>query len=88
MGCFVDRKQLLKVARLGPKAFEQCAGFLRIRDGKIHLMPPTVPLKPIPLFENILQSIIKKLIKSWAIVHYFHKSMPENLSPSSSVYHH
>ncbi len=33
-GAFQSRKQLLKVARLGPKAFEQCAGFLRIRDGK------------------------------------------------------
>ncbi len=33
-GVFTDRKQLLKVAKLGPKAFEQCAGFLRIRDGK------------------------------------------------------
>lgn len=33
-GSFTDRKQLLKVAKLGPKAFEQCAGFLRIRDGK------------------------------------------------------
>ncbi|MFV1491564.1 Tex family protein [Phaeobacter sp. JH18-32] len=33
-GAFNSRKQLLKVARLGPKAFEQCAGFLRIRDGK------------------------------------------------------
>ncbi len=33
-GRFEDRKQLLKVAKLGPKAFEQCAGFLRIRGGK------------------------------------------------------
>jgi uncharacterized protein len=33
-GPFKTRKELLKVSRLGPKAFEQCAGFLRIRDGK------------------------------------------------------
>ena len=33
-GCFKSRRELLKVAKLGPKAFEQCAGFLRIRDGK------------------------------------------------------
>lgn len=33
VGAFRSRKALLKVARLGPKAFEQCAGFLRIRDG-------------------------------------------------------
>ncbi len=32
-GAFASRKALLKVAGLGPKAFEQCAGFLRIRDG-------------------------------------------------------
>lgn len=32
-GRFSNRKQLLKVAKLGPKAFEQCAGFMRIPDG-------------------------------------------------------
>lgn len=32
-GKFTDRKQLLKVAKLGPKAYEQCAGFMRILDG-------------------------------------------------------
>ena len=33
-GRFEARNQLLKVAKLGPKAYEQCAGFLRINDGK------------------------------------------------------
>ena len=33
-GQFTDRKQLLKVSKLGPKAYEQCAGFLRITGGK------------------------------------------------------
>lgn len=33
-GKFTDRKQLLKVPKLGKKAFEQCAGFLRVKDGK------------------------------------------------------
>ncbi len=33
-GRFTNRKQLLKVAKLGPKAFEQCAGFMRITDGE------------------------------------------------------
>jgi len=33
-GPFRSRKELLKVPRLGPKAFEQCAGFLRVRDGE------------------------------------------------------
>ena len=32
-GKFTDRKQLLKVSKLGKKAFEQCAGFLRVREG-------------------------------------------------------
>lgn len=33
-GKFTSRRELLKVAKLGPKAYEQCAGFLRIRDAK------------------------------------------------------
>lgn len=32
-GAFKNRKQLLKVAKLGPKAYEQCAGFMRIKGG-------------------------------------------------------
>ncbi len=32
-GRFTERKQLLKVAKLGPKAYEQCAGFMRIQGG-------------------------------------------------------
>ncbi|MCB5939939.1 helix-hairpin-helix domain-containing protein, partial [Lachnospiraceae bacterium 210521-DFI.3.107] len=33
-GRFSSRKELLKVAKLGPKAFEQCAGFMRIQGGE------------------------------------------------------
>lgn len=33
-GRFTNRRQFLKVSKLGPKAYEQCAGFLRIRDGE------------------------------------------------------
>ncbi|MDD6208207.1 MAG: Tex family protein [Clostridiales bacterium] len=33
-GSFTNRRQLLKVAKLGPKAYEQCAGFLRIHNGE------------------------------------------------------
>jgi len=33
-GAFTSRKQLLKVPKLGPKAYEQCAGFLRVRESK------------------------------------------------------
>ncbi|MEQ4924553.1 Tex family protein [Proteus hauseri] len=60
-GRFVDRKQLLKVARLGPKAFEQCAGFLRIRDGKNPLDASTVHPETYPVVENILQAINQKI---------------------------
>lgn len=35
-GAFTSRKELLKVPRMGAKAFEQCAGFLRIPEAKIH----------------------------------------------------
>lgn len=60
-GRFVDRKQLLKVARLGPKAFEQCAGFLRIRDGKNPLDASTVHPEAYPIVENILQATHQKI---------------------------
>lgn len=33
-GAFTERRQMLKVAKLGPKAYEQCAGFMRIQGGK------------------------------------------------------
>lgn len=36
-GAFTSRKQLLKVPKLGPKAYEQCAGFLRVRESKLVL---------------------------------------------------
>ena len=36
-GPFISRKQLLKVPKLGPKAFEQCAGFLRVPESKTEL---------------------------------------------------
>ncbi len=36
-GIFSDRKQLLKVSKLGPKAYEQCAGFLRVPESKNEL---------------------------------------------------
>ena len=39
-GCFADRKQLAESRASGPKAFEQCAGFLRIAGGKMRWMPP------------------------------------------------
>lgn len=56
-GRFEERKQLLKVARLGPKAFEQSAGFLRIREGKNPLDMSGVHPETYPLVEKIIQQL-------------------------------
>jgi protein Tex len=60
-GQFTDRKQLLKVPRLGPKAFEQCAGFLRIMDGKNPLDASAVHPEAYPVVERILEKNHKSL---------------------------
>lgn len=52
-GKFNNRKQLIKVARLGEKTFEQCAGFLRINDGKNPLDKSAVHPESYPLVELI-----------------------------------
>ncbi|WP_279462907.1 Tex family protein [Aeromonas dhakensis] len=53
-GAFQHRQQLLKVSRLGPKAFEQCAGFLRIRGGSNPLDGSAVHPESYPVVERIL----------------------------------
>jgi uncharacterized protein len=53
-GPFQSRQELLKVSRLGPKAFEQCAGFLRIRDGEDPLDSSSVHPEAYPLVRRIL----------------------------------
>ncbi|HGH0373466.1 TPA: Tex family protein [Yersinia enterocolitica] len=53
-GRFHNREQLLKVSRLGPKAFEQCAGFLRINHGDNPLDSSTVHPEAYPVVERIL----------------------------------
>jgi len=53
-GRFDDRKELKKVARLGPKAFEQAAGFLRIADGKNPLDNSGVHPESYPVIEKII----------------------------------
>lgn len=52
-GPFASRKELNKVPRLGAKAFEQCAGFLRIRDGKHPLDNSAVHPESYPLVEQM-----------------------------------
>lgn len=53
-GRFQNRQALLKVPRLGPKAFEQCAGFLRIRDGEDPLDASGVHPEAYPVVRRIL----------------------------------
>lgn len=55
-GRFTDRKQLLKVAKLGPKAYEQCAGFMRILDG-------TNPLDATSVHPESYEAAVKLLDK-------------------------
>ena len=56
-GPFKSRKELLKVAGLGPKAFEQAAGFLRIRDGGHPLDTSAVHPERYPLVEKMATDI-------------------------------
>ena len=56
-GKFTDRKQLLKVAKLGPKAFEQCAGFMRIADGKQALDGTSVHPESYEVARNLLKRL-------------------------------
>jgi uncharacterized protein len=56
-GAFTNRKQLKKVARLGPKAFEQAAGFLRIRNGDNPLDQCAVHPETYPIVEMIIQQL-------------------------------
>jgi len=53
-GAFTARQQLLQVPRLGPKAFEQCAGFLRIRGGDNPLDSSSVHPESYPVVQRIL----------------------------------
>lgn len=54
-GRFETRRELLKVPKLGPKAFEQCAGFLRIREGKNPLDSTGVHPESYAAAEQLLQ---------------------------------
>ena len=56
-GKFTDRKQLLKVAKLGPKAFEQCAGFMRITDGEQALDRTSVHPESYEVTRNLLKRL-------------------------------
>ena len=56
-GAFTNRRKLLKVAKLGPKAFEQAAGFLRIRNGENPLDNTAVHPESYPVVEAIASDL-------------------------------
>ena len=56
-GRFTNRKQLLKVAKLGPKAFEQCAGFMRIADGDNPLDATSVHPESYEAAERLMEKL-------------------------------
>ncbi len=60
-GAFKDRKELKKVPRLGPKAFEQCAGFLRIQDGTNPLDASAVHPESYPVVESMAKELSCKI---------------------------
>ncbi|VAW94788.1 Transcription accessory protein (S1 RNA-binding domain) [hydrothermal vent metagenome] len=60
-GAFTDRKQLLSVPRLGPKAFEQAAGFMRIQNGMNPLDASAVHPESYPVVEKIINATDTKI---------------------------
>ncbi len=60
-GRFTNRRQLLKVAKLGPKAFEQCAGFMRIQGGDNPLDSTSVHPESYEAAGRLLESLGYKL---------------------------
>ena len=66
-GAFKTRAELKKVARLGDKAFEQCAGFLRIRDAKNPLDASAVHPESYPIVEKMAKDLgvsVSELMKN------------------------
>jgi uncharacterized protein len=70
-GSFASRKALMKVTGLGPKTFEQCAGFVRVRDGEHPLDSSAVHPERYPLVEQMAKDLgvdVAKLIGNDALV--------------------
>lgn len=77
-GAFNSRKELTKVARLGPKAFEQCAGFLRINNGSEPLDSSAVHPEAYPVVEQMQQEAgcdVRQMIGNADVIK---KIMPES----------
>jgi uncharacterized protein len=70
-GSFSSRKSLLKITGLGPKTFEQCAGFVRVREGEHPLDASAVHPERYPLVEQMAADLgvdVAKLIGNEALV--------------------
>jgi protein Tex len=70
-GRFTSRKELLKVPRLGGKAFEQCAGFLRIKEGENPLDASAVHPEAYPIVQQMAKDLnadVKTLIGNEALI--------------------
>nr|MBP6852724.1 helix-hairpin-helix domain-containing protein [Rhodoferax sp.] len=76
-GSFRNRRQLLEVTGLGPKAFEQSAGFLRIRDGDNPLDRTGVHPEAYPVVEKILQATGTAVDQLMGRAEMLHKLQPE-----------
>ncbi|MEJ5997010.1 Tex family protein [Corynebacterium sp. H130] len=74
-GMFASRAALKKVPRLGPKAFEQCAGFMRIQNGKDPLDASAVHPEAYPVVKRISEQTglgVKELIGNTAVLTKLH----------------
>jgi len=86
-GRFETRKQLLKVPKLGPKAFEQCAGFMRISGGKEPLDATGVHPESYPLAEGLLEKlgVSKSSLKDGPLSAAVSKSFVESFAAENGV---
>ena len=91
-GVFESRRELLKVAKLGPKAFEQCAGFMRIQGGKNPLDTTSVHPESYKAAEALLKRLgyevkeltsggLKGISKKLRIIKSFHRSWKSERLP-------
>lgn len=79
-GAFRDRKALLKVPKLGPKAFEQAAGFLRIRDGDNPLDNTAVHPESYPIVKAIAKDLSVPLTQTPQIAEQLSKNLKKYIT--------
>jgi uncharacterized protein len=82
-GPFPSRKDLLKVPRLGDKAFEQCAGFLRISDGSNPLDASSVHPEAYPVVERILKQCGREVKQVIGDTSFLRALKPEDFTDST-----